>query len=149
MTLKELKTGLLALLMGKYPRGQYHYYSQAVVEGYKRPAIFTQLKPTLMEPVNYNTRKNMVSFYITLMPKKVDEAEALDMIEEIRNLFGLSVTVGGRAVDVTGFDFDFIGSDRNIPEISIDLEWYDRIEHVHKEPPMEALEINKKLVKEE
>jgi hypothetical protein len=140
MTLKELKAGLLARLQTKYPADQYHYYSMAVVEGYERPCFFTQVKPTLSDPENRSSRKNQVTLYINFLQKEVNEAEMLDMIEGIRDLFGLYVQINDRAVDVTGFDWDFVGTDRNIPELSVDLEWMDNIGHEDTEPTIESVQ---------
>jgi hypothetical protein len=64
----------------------------------------------------------------------------LDMIEGIRDLFGLYVQINDRAVDVTGFDWDFVGTDRNIPELSVDLEWMDNIGHEDTEPTIESVQ---------
>lgn len=117
----------------------------AVSEGFDRPSFFTQIKPVEMNPTNYNSRYNRVTFYIDYMQKSVDEVDALDTIQKLRDLFGLAAEIGNRAVKVVSFDYDFIGTERNIPEISIDFEWMDRIEHVVNEPLMESAEINRKL----
>ena len=109
-------------MMTKFPAEQYTYYSQMVVEGYERPSFFTQLKPISMEPVNYNSRKNHVTFYIDYMQEIADEVDALEVIMKIMDLFGTDVRVGDRSVDVTGFDYEFIGSKRNIPEMTIDSD---------------------------
>lgn len=145
MTLKELKAGLLALLQTKYPADRYHYYSMAVVEGYERPCFFTQIKPVTADPSNYNSRLNQATLYINILQEEVNEAKMLDMIYDIRELFGLYVSIGDRAVDVTGFDWDFVGTDRNIPELSIDLEWMDVIEHRVTESVMESVDFTTEL----
>ena len=141
MTIKEVKKGFNALLASKYP--SIKLYSKAVVEGYKRPCFFTQLKPISMNNSTQTTRYNLATFYIEYMQERLDEADMLDKIDEIRNLFGQYVRVGDRAVDVTEFSFDYVGTDRNILEISLDIEWFDRIEHETNEPTMESLVFSK------
>lgn len=141
MTIKGVKKGLNALLASKYP--DIKLYSKAVVEGYKKPCFFTQIKPISMENRTKTTRYNLATFYIEYMQEELNEADMLDKIEEIRNLFGLYVKIGDRAVDVTDFDFDYVGTDRNILEISLDIEWLDRIEHETNEPTMESLVFSK------
>lgn len=148
MTISELKKGLLEKMQSIFPKEKYKYYSMAVVEGYKRPSFFTSIKPVRMEPVNYNSRTNVVTLYINYMQSHVDEAEALDVIQKLKDLFGLSVKINDRHVDVIGFDYDFIGTEQNIPEISIDLEWMDRIEHVNNQPLMMSVEANIKNMEE-
>ena len=146
MTLKELKSGIVTLIKSQFPNIK--IYSMAVVENYKRPSFFMQLKPTTMEPENYNSRRNRVSLYIDYLQKAIDEGDQLDVIDGLRDLFGLSIKIGDRAVDVVGFDYDYIGTDRNIPEISIDLEWFDRIDHPVTEPIMESMALNEALEEE-
>ncbi len=148
MTLSEVKKALLELMQTIFPAEAYKYYSMAVIEDYDRPCFFTQIKPVTMAPANYNSRNNTISFYITYMQEEIDEADALDVIQKLRDLFGLAVKVNDRAVKVVGFDYDFIGSNRNIPEITVDFEWMDRIEHVENLPLMEEAEIITKIMEE-
>lgn len=148
MQLRELKKGLLGLMKTIYPEDRYTYYGMAVSEDFERPSFFTQIKPVKMDPNNYNSRNNRFTFYIDYMQEEADEEDALNKIQEIRDLFGLFVKVGGRAVKVVSYDFDFIGTEQNIPEISIDLEWMDRIDHTENLPLMESAEINKEIMEE-
>lgn len=140
MTLKDIKKGLITLLKTKYPK--HHYYSMSVTEGYERPSFFTQLKPVLMENRNERTRENIVMFYIDYFQEEIDEVDMLDKIDEIRKLFGTHVMIGKRALDVLSIDYDFIGTDRNILEISIELEWMDQIEHSNEKPLMKTAFFN-------
>lgn len=143
MTLTELKAGLVELLKTKYPKCK--YYSTAVVENYSRPCFFTQLKPVDTGAENYNSRKNRMVFYITYMPERADEAETLHVIGELRDLFGLYVKIAGRVVYVENFDWNYIGTDRNIPEMSVELYWLDRIEHNTDAPVIEQVVTSKKM----
>lgn len=146
MTLREVKSGIVSMIHNQFPAIK--IYSLAVVENYKRPAFFIQLKPNTMEPTNYNSRYNQMTLYIDYMQNVIDEGDALDVIEGLRDLFGLSITIEDRSIHVTGFDYDFVGTDRNIPEISIDLEWTDRIDHLVTEPTMENMALNEQLEEE-
>lgn len=148
MTLSELKKGLLSLMQTIYPETEYKYYGMDVSEGFERPSFFTQIKPVEMDPNNYNSRNNRVTFFIDYMQEIVDEVDALDKIQQIRDSFGLAVKIGDRAVKVVSYDYDFIGTERNIPEISIDLEWMDRIDHTENLPLMESAEINQEMMEE-
>lgn len=135
MTLGEVKKGILALLESRYPKEKYKYYSKAVVKGFTRPCFFTQMIPSNITPENYNTRKLTVLFYITIFQDTIDEADALDMIDSIQNLFGLAVKIGDRAIDVTNYNWSFIGNDQNIPEIVVTLDWMDEIIRDEEKPP--------------
>ena len=129
MTLIEVKKGLNEALQTLYSITEYRYYGVDTVEGYQRPCFFTKLQPVQMRPENYNTYLNQVTFFITYIQKEVDEIDAIKKVEEIRELFGLYVKINKRALDVIDFEYDFIGTDKNILEISIDIEWFDKIEY--------------------
>lgn len=129
MTLLELKKALIQKMQTLYPSTEYRYYGVEVVEGYVKPAFFTQLKPITMDFANKNSTENVLTFYITYFQKQTDEADMLRKVDEIRELFGQYLQVCGRAVDITDFSFDYVGNDRNILEISFDLEFFGKLEH--------------------
>ena len=128
MTLLELKRALIQKMQTLYPSTEYRYYGVEVVEGYVKPAFFTQLKPVTMDFANHNATENILSFYITYFQKQTDEADILRKVDGIRALFGKYLQVGDRAVDITDFSFDYVGNDRNILEISFDLEFFGKLE---------------------
>ena len=53
----------------------------------------------------------------------------LRKVDEIRELFGMFLKVGERAMDISDFSFDYAGNDKNILEISFDLEFFGKLEH--------------------
>ena len=129
MTLLDIKAALLQKLKSKYPPDQYHYYGLEVVEGYKKPSFFTQLKPVTLAFSNKNSTENVLTFYITYFQKEIDEVDMLRKVDEIRELFGMFLKVGERAMDISDFSFDYAGNDKNILEISFDLEFFGKLEH--------------------
>lgn len=128
MTLLELKKALIQKMQTLYPATEYRYYGIEVVEGYAKPAFFTQLKPVTMDSANKNSTENVLAFYITYFQKQTDEVDMLRKIDGIRELFGSFIRVGDRAVDITDFSFDYAGNDRNILEISFGLEFFGKLE---------------------
>ena len=143
MTLIDVKKALLDLLKSEFP--DYKYYSTDVIEAYDRPCFFTQLKPLEVSPVNYNTMYNSMAFYITYLQKSKDEVETLRVIDRIKDIFGLFVKVGSRAIDVKGFDWDYVGIDRNIPQITINLELCNLITHQDDSEVIDNVEFTKKV----
>ena len=111
-------------------------------EGFQRPCFFTQLKPTDTSPRNYNSRNMQATLYITFFQRSVDEAESLEVIQKIQDIFGLYVKIDNRVIHVTNMDWDFIGKENNIPEIRIDLLWGEKIEHKNNLPVMEKADFN-------
>ena len=145
MTLAELKKGLLSHMMTIFPKDRYKYYSMDVIEGYDRPCFFTQLKPVDTAPHNYNSRNNVLTFDINYFSEEVDELEMLTVVDQLRDLFGLAVKIGDRAVKVDNFEWDFVGTDRNILEVSIDVQWSDKIEHAETDDIVESVETNTRM----
>lgn len=145
MTLIELKSGLNQLLQRQFPKPKYKYYSMAVIEGYDRPCFFTQIRPVDISPANYNTRHCQVMFYITYLQEQANETEILDFIQIMENLFGLAVQIGTQSVNVLDFGWNYVGTDRNIPEIAVELEWMDKIEHQHDAPLVEQIMIKNEM----
>lgn len=139
MTLAELKKGLLSLMQTIFPLETYKYYSLSVVEGFQRPCFFTQIKPVDTDPLNYNSRNNLITFYINYFQNSVDEADILDTIDKLRNLFELDVKIGDRSIKTSSFEWDYLGTDRNSLEIQVDFQWTDRINHVVTEEMVETV----------
>ena len=144
MTLTELKKAMVSQLKTMYPDKQYKYYGTEVKEGYKRPCFFTKLEPVDTERVTCNTDLTRCTFYITYLQQLCDEADILQKADGIRKLFGGYVKVGERAADVTGFHFDMAGNDGDAMEISIDIEFFDRVERMEKEGMMDSLSMELK-----
>lgn len=145
MTLAELKKGLLSHMMTIFPSDKYKYYSMDVIEGIERPCFFTQLKPVDTDPQNYNSRNNLLTFYINYLQTEIDEIDLLEKIDQLRNLFGLAVKIGDRAVKVNSFEWDFIGTNRNIAEISVDIQWMDKFERAETEQIIESVQTNTRM----
>ena len=145
MTLAELKKGLLSQMMTIFPVDKYKYYSMDVIEGYVRPCFFTSLKPVDTAPLNYNSRNNILTFDINYFPEEVDEMEMLTIADQLRDLFGLAVRIGDRAVKVDNFEWDFVGTNKNILEVSLDIQWVDKIERAETEDIASSVETNTRM----
>ena len=64
-------------------------------------------------------------------PEKIDEIDLMDKVDTIRSLFELGVRVEtkteSRWLDCVGFDWGFGGTDRDILEMSVDVEYLTNI----------------------
>ena len=69
----------------------------------------------------------------------------LRMIQEIQDLFGLNVKIGEKSLYVIDFDWQYAGTDRNVPEVSIELEWLEKIVHEINEPLIEQVITEKEM----
>ena len=130
MTLTEIKKRCLEIMKARYPTSKYKYYSNAVIESFKRPCFFTEISLASSEPASSGAEHYAGQFSIEILQDVVDEEKALEIANTLRIAFGRYFIVnadGGkkRAVRVNAYDFDFAGTDDNIPVITIDLEWFD------------------------
>ena len=142
MTIIEVKKGLLDKMKTVFPESEFHYYSAAVVEAYERPCFFTRLIVIDVRPANFNTKKIQAAFYIEYRQESDDEVDNLKVIEKLEELFELSVEIKDRAVKVNNMEYDFVGQNRNIAEVTFDIEWYKDIGHLEKLPLMESADFN-------
>ena len=97
---------------------------------------------------SYSLALNLTPYSVTMLLNRASlylEMDMLDKIDEIKKLFGTHVKINDRALDVTSFEYDFIGTDRNILEISIELEWMEKIEQINTQPVMESAFFNTEM----
>ena len=138
MTYTEIKAGLNAVLQRAYPIVSndpkiktYEYYGLEVIEGYKCPCFFTRLETGESRPNNKSTLYHRLTFTIMYFPEKIDEIDLMDKVDTIRSLFELGVRVEtkteSRWLDCVGFDWGFGGTDRDILEMSVDVEYLTNI----------------------
>ena len=149
MNLKELKAGIVSLMKSKYPSDKYKYYQKVVFEGYTRPSFSLKLTPISVTSQTTNVLEKSYALNITYFQPILDEEDMLDKIDGIQELFGNYIKIGDRAVDVTDYDYEYLGTDRNIIEISVSLEWFDRIINADDQPVMDDLDLTTKLETEE
>ena len=142
-TYKDIAEALKKTLKGIVPGCT--VYSVARVEAIERPAFFFTIKPILTEPANIRTRHNVLAVYIDYLQKVKDEADMYDVAGKLREALGFAYRVGKRHLDVTDFDFEFIGKERNILEMSVTFDYFDMIETDEKAEPMGEAVVSIKL----
>ena len=134
MTYTEIKAGLNKVLQTAYPITSddptvktYEYYGLEIVEGYKCPCFFTRLETGESRPENKSTLYHRLTYSIMYIPETIDEIDLMEKVDTIRSLFELGVEVETstetRCLDCKGFDWGFGGSDRDILEMSVDIEY--------------------------
>lgn len=138
MNYAQLKAGLNAHLQTVYPMvsddpdtQKYAYYGLEIIEGYVTPCFFTRLETGESRPANKSTLYHRLTYSITYFPTDIDEIDLMEKVDTIRELFELGVTIDAgeetRTVDCVGFDWGFGGTERDILEISIDIEYLSDI----------------------
>ena len=125
MTYSDLNMAITELLRGLYPDRE--ILSNMRVEGLMRPSFYFYMKPIVSEPGNLNTRHNIMGVFIDYLQEYKDEKDLYDTLQNIRDAFGHNIMVGKKSVNVTDFDWDLNGADRNTAEINVTLEWFDNV----------------------
>lgn len=125
MTLSAIKKRCLEIMKARYPT--YKYYSNSVVESFARPCFFTEISIVSSEPASSDAEHYLAEFSIEILQDIINEAKALEIVNTLRAAFGRYFIVGEekRAVKIRTYDFDYQGTDENIPVITIELEWFD------------------------
>ena len=131
ITLLDIKKKCLEIMKQHYPTTTYKYYSNAVVESFERPCFFTEISIDSTDAASSDSEHYSGQFSIEILQDVIDESACLEMANTLRAAFGryFMVDVGEgkqRAIKVKAYDFDFVGTDNNVPVITIDLEWFDR-----------------------
>lgn len=125
----EIKTAMVDKIKEKFPVSNgYKYYGVSVKEGQETPCFFTQILPTSSEQETTNTIDSGYLFTITYFQKKNDEVDQLEKVDTFKKMFTGKIAVGERFVQVNDFDFEYIGRDRNILQMSFSITFKDVIE---------------------
>ena len=132
---KTVKAAMLDVLKKTFGN-DYKYYGAEVKEGYKKPSFFTQITPVQLEPYTKNVAKSGYLFVITYFQTAVNEADMLDKVCQIREAFGNKVAIGNRQVNVTDYDFEFVGEHADILQVSITIDFFEDVAKKQEGPLM-------------
>jgi hypothetical protein len=148
MTYGDIVQSVTGTLQTLFPN--HNIYSIARVERLERPAFFFSIKPVVVEPSNRRTRHNVLSLYIDYFQAVKDEADIYDTVTKIRDALGWSYAVGdkGEYVNVMEYDWDFVGSERNVLEINVTLEYFDTVNNDETAPLIEDVDVTYHLREE-
>lgn len=122
-------------------------YGREVTEGYDTPSLFTELvmKPYRRETENF--AKSGFSIKITYFQETPDELQQLQLMDRVKEAFGMVFEVQDRKLTVGEITSDYIGQKENILQISVE---FDFRENTTPEPEGEiAEELNFDLLKKQ
>lgn len=144
ISIVDLKAALNGVIQNKYG-SSYKYYGIEITEGYEKPSFFTQLLPVNLNPITTNFSEKRFSFIITYFSKKVDEEDALTKVSELMDAFGLKVKVKDRYVNVSEFEYEFVGEKSNILQMSLNVSFMDEIKKEETRQLMNELGVKQRL----
>ena len=109
------------------------------------PYFFVEVVPLGISRESKNILKKSCSVKITFVQKTIKQVEALNVIEHIFEVLGMTLDVGDRKFLVNNYSHDYIEDHGNIPQISFDLEWHESTEYHDGDPITDiSLTIEKK-----
>jgi hypothetical protein len=124
--LTDLYAAINTLLDSKYP--YIKIYGNEVKEGYNKPSFFVELRPKKGSNDSINFKSKAFTIIITYFQKKQDEIDNLTKADEIIDLFGYKLPVNGRKIAVTDSNYEFVGENSDILQVSIEIEYLETIE---------------------
>lgn len=104
-------------------------YGNDTVDNAVPPYFFVEVVPLGISRESKNMLKKSCSVKITFVQKTIKQVEALNVIEHIFEVLGMTLDVGGRKLLVSDYSHEYIEDHGNIPQISFSLEWYESTEH--------------------
>ena len=104
-------------------------YGNDTVDNAVPPYFFVEIVPLGISRESKNILKKSCSVKITFVQKTIKQVEALNVIEHIFEVLGMTLDVGGRKLLVNEYSHEYIEDHGNIPQISFSLEWYESTEH--------------------
>jgi len=135
--LLEVKKSCNAALKEAFP--DFKIYGTDVREGMKLPSFYTEIVPYTLNYESLNLVRQTCGYKITLLEKTPNEELELSVFEKIRKAFHLKVRIKDKLVTVESVEFDYIGAENNIFQITVHFQWFDSIAVEKKEETVKEL----------
>lgn len=100
-------------------------YGKEITEGYATPSLFIEI---VSKPYQSKTRdfsKSGFSLKITYFQEVSDELKQLQLVDTIKEAFGMVFEVQQRRLTVGEITYDYIGQKEDILQISVDFDFYE------------------------
>ena len=135
--LLDVKKSCNATLREAFP--DFKIYGTDVREGLKLPSFYTEIVPYTLNYESLNLVRQTCGYKITLLEKTPNEELELSVFEKIRKAFHLKVRIKDKLVTVESVEFDYIGAENNIFQITVRFQWFDSIAVEKKEETVKEL----------
>lgn len=148
----DIKKELTRLLRSRF---DYKIHGKEVVEGYKKPSFFLDLRLVDQEDAGINIVSKRFHCEIVYFQKRIDEADMLSVTSSITELLTLRhprskkkkmlIKIDDRFIPVTGFEQGFTGKNNNILTIDFEVEFFDFSTEKETDEVMRHVYLNKEL----
>ena len=100
-------------------------YGKEITEGYTTPSLFIEI---ISKPFQRKTRgfaKSGFTLKITYFQEAPEELQQLQLVDTVKEAFGMVFTVQDRKLTGGEITHDYIGQKEDILQISVDFEFYE------------------------
>lgn len=111
-------------------------------EGYETPSFFIEIIDKGSSTETKNFAKGGFTIEITYFQTEKNEADQLEKVDEIKELFGMVFCVGNRRLTVGEFSHDYIGEYQDILQISVEIDYKENTRREETAPVATKLEAN-------
>ena len=133
MRIRDIKTACNKLLLSAVEGCR--VYDTDTKDGYIRPAFFTEIIPRSYRNISQSALQMGITFKATLLETTHDEAFCLDVIDAVREAFGLTVKCeSGFRLLVDEIDWDWIDNSNDVLQITIDFAEFVAIRNLRGKP---------------
>lgn len=138
--LRDLKRAGNDILKSLYPSRK--IYGVGTSEGMAMPCFFTEIVPYSFSYQTKNFAKQSAGYKITVFQSVPDEDEQLQMVDEIREAFGMKLAAGDRKLNIADFAFEYIGEHHDLLQITVTFEWYENMRKPESGTMMEEVSLS-------
>ncbi len=96
-------------------------YADDVHDGVQRPSFFCEIRARDYRPINQTLTRLSYEYILTYFEQTHDAAHCLDVIDKIREAFGLAIKVDDRKLVVEEIDHEWIGTNGDMLQVTIDF----------------------------
>lgn len=100
-------------------------YGREVAEGYKTPSLFIEIVPKPFIRETRNFAKSGFTLKITYFQETPNELQQLQLIDTVKDAFGMIFTVQERQLTVGEITYDYVGQKEDILQISVEFDFYE------------------------
>lgn len=120
MKLTDIKKACNSILLNAF-ESKIPVYGNDTYDGYTRPAFFTEIVPRQYARQSLNAVQEAYTYHITYLEQTHDEAVCLDIVDTVREAFGLSIRTDSGRITVDEMDYSWIDANNDVLQITIDF----------------------------
>lgn len=156
ITEMDIKKRLIELMATKWPKKKYRYYLREVYDAYRMPCFFILVDLDDESPSGAFVVEKSYTIRIEYWESGHKEEKTAEIVDGMRELFlsqgnrrYFTLHIDDRYLEVRNFNYDYVGSRLEVPEISFRLEFFDSYAVEDKTEKMQQVTFKETLQKQE